>query len=65
MDDPFVCWFAMTQSGVATAGPERLLPKIEGEDCNYCDTGELARGEHKGRTAVLCTDCGTPQITLS
>ncbi|WP_375140824.1 HVO_A0556 family zinc finger protein [Salinarchaeum laminariae] len=44
------------------ARPERLLPRFEGQDCKFCDEGELVREQYKGSPAVVCDECDVPQI---
>lgn len=43
---------------------ESLLPRVEGETCNYCEDGELALREFKGDPAAVCPECDVPQIRL-
>ena len=42
--------------------PDELLPRFDGEDCEYCDEGELERRQYKGSPATVCTACDTPQV---
>lgn len=65
MGDAFESLVAMIEATTSDAdAPEQLLPRIDGRDCNFCDDGELARGEHRGMPAVVCEDCDVPQITF-
>jgi len=52
----------MVEMGTEGISPEKLLPRIVGDTCNYCESGTLARGEYKGSPAAVCTDCEVPQI---
>ena len=52
----------MVEMGSEGISPEKLLPRIVGDTCNYCESGTLARGEYKGSPAAVCTDCEVPQI---
>ena len=43
---------------------EPVLAVPVGDDCPWCATGTLARGEFRGDDAVVCEECETPAVRV-
>ena len=40
----------------------QVLRRLAGRECPLCSAGELVESTYKGNRAVVCDDCGTPQV---
>lgn len=43
---------------------EDVLVALEGRSCDYCEGGTLVADTYKGNSAVVCEDCGTPEVQV-
>ncbi|WP_343192867.1 HVO_A0556 family zinc finger protein [Haloterrigena sp. H1] len=41
-----------------------LFGRLMGATCDFCADGQLASGEYKGNTAMVCDTCGTPAVQV-
>ncbi len=41
-----------------------VIGRLEGQDCQWCQDGQLEHGTYKGNDAVVCDSCETPTVQL-
>ncbi|WP_276255504.1 HVO_A0556 family zinc finger protein [Halomontanus rarus] len=41
---------------------EIFLEALESRSCTYCDEGSLERSTYKGNEAIVCEECGAPEM---
>lgn len=47
-----------------TSDRKRLVEKLRGQSCQYCEDGTLQTEQYKGNDAVVCAECETPALQL-
>lgn len=50
----------MLEQAEDVSGADRVLSKLEGGRCTFCERGELVREVYKSNDAVVCRNCGVP-----